>query len=91
MLLVILVLLRVLVLLVIPVLLVELVLLLVPELVYIDIRTHMRLCTHTIRDIHVSVGFGPGWFQNGSSVVPGGLLVVPRWFQVGSRSATGGS
>ena len=81
MLLAVLVLLLVLVLLVIPVLLVGLVLLLVPELVYLDIKTLMRLCTHTIRDIHVSVGFVPGWFQIG---------FWPVWFQGGSRRACPG-
>ena len=68
-------------LLVIPVLLVGLVLLLVPDLVYIDIKTFMCLCTHTIRDIHVSVGFVPGWFQIG---------FWPVWFQGGSRRACPG-
>ena len=78
MLLVVRVLLLVLVLLVIPVLLVGLVLLLVPELVYIDIKTLMRLCTHMIRDIHVS-----DWIR--SRVGPDRLLasVVPGRFQKG--------
>ena len=60
-----------------------------PELVYRDIKTLMRLCTHTIRDIHVSVGFVSGLVPDRllDSVVPGrfqkGLSrVVPRCFQV---------
>ena len=54
------------------------------KLVYIDIKTLMRLCTHTIRDIHVSVGFVPGWFQIGFWTVlfqGGSRRACPGWFQ----------